>query len=222
MPAKELREESDAWKQAYRNQGLVERRRAKHSGKLTRLGVPGWDRSGALLDLCCGTGEVLGLLQSQGFQNLHGLDVSIDPQLGENPSFHVQAGDGRDLPYATGQFSSVLCMHALHHLGGVQGVAASLNEAARVLRPGGKLGLIDHYDSLQLRLAFWACRQPWWTWITPGLKSFRQQLLEEHDYLYDYLDHFDQMQALISGLGFQTEMNARDPFFFYWVGTKPS
>lgn len=217
-----LPEESDTWKRAYRNTQLVERRRVKHAGKLTRLGVADWPRDGRLLDLCCGTGEVLGLLRDRGFANLDGLDVSVDPALREHPFFKVQAGDGRALPYPDEQFQTVLCMHALHHLGGLAGVTASLREAARVLKPGGRLALIDHYDSAQLRLAFWACRQSWWTWISPGLRSFRSQLLEEHEYLYDYLDHFAQIRTAIDALGFQVERDQKDLFFFYWVGRKPA
>lgn len=217
-----IKEESDTWKQAYRNAELVERRRNKHAGKLDRLGVQTWNHEAALLDLCCGTGEVLEMLQARGFQDLYGLDVSIDDALQRNPAFKVSAGDGRALPYTDKQFDSVICMHALHHLGGVAGVGASLQEAARVLKPGGRLGLIDHYDSPQLRLAFALCRQSWWTWITPGLASFRRQLIEEHAYLYDYLDNYRQIRRIIDDLGFEVEVDARDPFFFYWVGRKPA
>ena len=240
MSASPLPEESQAWKQAYRDPALMARRMKKHRGKLARLGVFDWPRDAKVLDLCCGTGEVLRILHAEGFTKLAGLDVTVDAELQREPWVELQAGDSRALPFADASFDAVLCMHALHHLvvqasglhaagtaapqalGGVSGIGAALREAARVLKPGGRLALIDHYDSAQLRLAFWACRQAWLTWPTAGLRSFRRQLDEEWPYLTDYLNNWPQVRAAIGGLGFQpVDLDAQALFFFYWTGRKP-
>lgn len=216
-------EESQAWKDAYRDPQLVARRQRKHRAKLARLGVLAWPRGLRVLDLCCGTGEVLRILHAEGFSQLAGIDVTIDPQLQRESWLELKAGDSRALPFPDGGFDAVICMHALHHLGGVSGIAAALREAARVLKPGGRLALIDHYDSPQLRLAFWACRRGWLTWPSSGLRSFRQQLDEEWPYLSCYLDDWPQVRAAIDGLGFApVELERKGLFFFYWVGRKQS
>jgi ubiquinone/menaquinone biosynthesis C-methylase UbiE len=216
-----LPEESRAWKEAYRDPRLVARRMRKHRGKLARLGVLSWPRESRVLDLCCGTGEVLRILHAEGFTRLAGLDVTVDEELIKEPWLEARAGDSRALPYADATFDAVTCLHALHHLGGVSGIQAALKEALRVLKPGGRLALIDHHDSAQLRLAFWACRQAWLTWPTSGLRSFRRQLDEEWPYLTEYLDHWAEVRAAIEALGCTpVERDEQALFFFYWVGRK--
>ena len=216
-----LPEESDAWKQAYRDPELIARRTKKHRQKLQVLGVLQWPREGRLLDLCCGTGEVLRILHAEGFQGLHASDVTIDPPLQQEPWLTTHAADSRKLPYPDAHFDAITCLHSLHHLGGVSGISAALSEAKRVLKPGGRLGLIDHWDSAHLRLAFWACRQSWLTWPTSALRSYKCQLDEEWSYLTEYLDHWRQVRAVIDGLGFApVEVDRKGLFFFYWVGLK--
>jgi ubiquinone/menaquinone biosynthesis C-methylase UbiE len=216
----ELHEESAEWQRAYRDPKLVARRMRKHRPKLERLGVLAWPRETRILDLCCGTGEVLRILHAEGFKYLSGVDVTADPELQKESWLELKAGDGRALPYADKSFDAVLCMHALHHLGGVDGIHSALGEAMRILQTGGRLALIDHYDSAQLRLAFWSCRQPWFAWPTSGLRSFRKQLNEEWPYLTEYLSSWPQVRKTIEDIGCEAELDKKGLFFFYWVGRK--
>jgi ubiquinone/menaquinone biosynthesis C-methylase UbiE len=217
----ELHQESVEWQRAYRDPKLVARRMRKHRTKLERLGVLSWPRDTRILDLCCGTGEVLRILHTEGFKQLCGVDVTADPALQKEPWLELKAGDGRALPYAEKSFDAVLCMHALHHLGGVDGIRAALGEAMRILKPGGRLALIDHHNSAQLQLAFWSCRQAWLAWPTSGLRSFRKQLNEEWPYLTEYLSAWPSVRTTIDDLGCKAELDQKGLFFFYWVGRKP-
>src|SRR5262245_34853419 len=141
-----LPQESDAWNQAYRDPQLIARRFKKHRQRLAEMGVFSWPRDLKILALWCGSGEALKILQAEGFTNLSGSDVTVDEELKHETWVKLEAADSRKLPYAEATFDAVVCMHSLHHLGGLEGIRAALNEAARILKPGGRLALIDHFD----------------------------------------------------------------------------
>jgi ubiquinone/menaquinone biosynthesis C-methylase UbiE len=213
--------ESDDWQSAYRDPQLIGRRARTHRRKMQRLGVFNWPRESKVLDLCCGSGEALRILRAENFQRLYGVDVTVDPDLAREPWVELKAGDGRSLPYADNTFDNILCMHSLHHLGGVEGVRRTLTEAARILKPGGQFALIDHYNAAQVWLAFWGVRQSWLMWPTSGLRSFHKQHIEEWPYLSEYIRTYAETRAVIDALGFTPVVDGKGAFFFYWTGRKP-
>jgi SAM-dependent methyltransferase len=111
---KPWREESDAWKNAYRDSELIQRRSVKHRKKLDKLGVLNWPKNSCVLDVCCGTGEVLKILKADGFTDLSGVDVTIDPELKATQGLRVAEGSSTGLPYGNEIFDNVICMHSLH------------------------------------------------------------------------------------------------------------
>lgn len=218
--ATKLNEESERWLNAFRSPVLVAKRQRKHREKLKILRVPEWKRDAKVIDMCCGTGELLHILHADGFKDLHGVDVTVDPNLVKEPWVSLTAADCRALPYESNSFDSLLCMHALHHMGGAQGVEAALKEAVRILKPGGRLALIDFYDSPWLRFTFWCFRQRWLTWVSPGIKNFGVLVEEEWSYLSRYLDQWNQTRPVIDKLPCEIEVKRQGLYFFYWVGIK--
>jgi ubiquinone/menaquinone biosynthesis C-methylase UbiE len=214
------RAETSRWHEVYKHESLVRRRTSSHKRKLARLGVFRLPRDARVLDLCCGTGEALQILHDEGFTRLDGSDITIDPGLAKSTWVALQAADACELPYAEATFDAVVCMHSLHHLGGVVRVGRTLDECARVLKPGGRLMVLDHYDSPQLRAAFWGLSKKWLTWPTRGLRSFREQHEEEWPYMYEYLDAWSAVHVMLRDLPFHVEVDRRGLFFFYWTGRK--
>jgi ubiquinone/menaquinone biosynthesis C-methylase UbiE len=212
--------ESTRWHDAYRSKQLVARRTSSHKRKLERLGALALPRNARVLDLCCGTGEALRILHDEGFTDLSGSDITIEADLQKEPWAKLTAADASKLPYETGSFDAVICMHSLHHLGGVVRIGKTLEECVRVLAPGGRLMVLDHYDSLQLRAAFWGLSKPWLTWPTAGLRNFRLQHEEEWPYLYEYLDSWFAVRELFRALPCVPEVEHQGLFFFYWAGRK--
>jgi SAM-dependent methyltransferase len=53
--------------------------------------------------------------------------------------------DGRHLAFADGAFDIAYSLSSIEHFGGIQGAAATLEEMARVLKPGGILALATEY-----------------------------------------------------------------------------
>jgi ubiquinone/menaquinone biosynthesis C-methylase UbiE len=212
--------ESLQWYTAYRNRQLMRRRTSAHARKLRRLGAMDLARDARILDIACGTGEALRILHAAGFTDLTGSDIMLDPDLRNEPWAELVETDACEQPFADRSFDAVLCMHSLHHLGGHVRVVRALDDAVRVLKPGGRLMLVDHYDSVQLRAAFWALHKKWLTWPTAGLRSFAKQCEEEWPYLYDYLDASLALRSALDALDLDVEVEERGLFFFYWTGRK--
>ncbi len=105
------------------------------------LGDPAQVRA---LDIGCGPGETDRLLES--FGDLHGVDISaelIEAARARNPHVTYRHYDGRALPYADAFFDFAFAICVLHHVSPVDRTDFMV-EAARVVRPGGVIAVIEH------------------------------------------------------------------------------
>lgn len=102
---------------------------------------------GRVLDLGCGTGHTAVAVAPQAAQVV-GLDLT-PAMLAEAralaaargvANLRLERADAEALPFAAARFDLVTCRYAAHHFADPQRV---LGEAARVLRPGGRLLLHD-------------------------------------------------------------------------------
>lgn len=103
-----------------------------------------------VLDVGCGTGSLLIALK-QGYPELEAVGADPDPKAlararqkagraGVNVSF--DCGFGSSLPYPEQHFDRVLSSFMFHHLPPAERPAL-LSEVLRVLKPGGRLELVD-------------------------------------------------------------------------------
>jgi arsenite methyltransferase len=120
-----------------------------------------------VLDLGCGRGALLmsvARLLPQG--RAVGIDLWRADQTGNHPGatlanaeregvadrVELVTGDITQLPFPDGTFDLVLSSLALHNISSTTGRLAALDEAVRVLRPGGRLAIADlwatkHYQA---------------------------------------------------------------------------
>jgi ubiquinone/menaquinone biosynthesis C-methylase UbiE len=99
-----------------------------------------------VLDVGCGEGGLTRFLAREG-ATATGIDIS-DTRLAQARGGEAVAGAdyrvgfGEKLPFADGSVDAVLYHNALHHVP-VEAQAAALVEAARVLKPGGAVVIIE-------------------------------------------------------------------------------
>ena len=115
--------------------GLDERWRATTA----RAVVAGGDR---VLDVCCGTGDLAIAARESGGE-VTGLDFS-EPMLerarAKAPEIEWVSGDALALPFSEGSFDAVTIGFGLRNL---EDATRGLAEMRRVLRPGGRVAILE-------------------------------------------------------------------------------
>jgi len=109
-------------------------------------------RAGArVLDVGCGRGVILGPLADRGFE-VHGVEVSEQAARGADPRAQIRiAAQLADAGYPDAHFDEIVVWHVLEHLIDPRAV---LEEALRILRPGGRLVVaVPNFASAQARWA---------------------------------------------------------------------
>jgi len=121
--------------------------------RLVSLGLDqGWRRlaidlvavgpSDRVLDLACGTGDLSEAMRKRGAQVI-GVDLArqmLRGALARRIDARFANADARDLPLATASIDVVTCGFALRNFVSLPDV---FNEMARILRPGGRIALIE-------------------------------------------------------------------------------
>jgi len=92
-----------------------------------------------VLDLACGTGDLSRLARKAGYRVI-GADLSAG-MLAANHSGHpLVEADSATLPFPDGAFDGLVCGYALRNF---TDLAGALAETARVIRPGGRIALLE-------------------------------------------------------------------------------
>lgn len=128
---------------------------------------------GDVLELGCGGGANLQFYDWDRVTKLSGIDPSLElldrahgelAKMGRTANF--TSGIAEALPFADATFDTVVTTFTLCS---VQNQAASLAEARRVLRPGGRLIYVEHGKSPDNGAARWQGRiEPVWKHIAGG------------------------------------------------------
>jgi demethylmenaquinone methyltransferase/2-methoxy-6-polyprenyl-1,4-benzoquinol methylase len=160
-----------------------------------------------VLDLACGTGDLCRELARQGLTPV-GADRSAGMLGAARTSAPLVRGDGLALPFRAGALDGIVCGFALRNFAALAPVLA---ECARVLRPGGRLALleVDAPSQPLLRLG----HRVWFGHVVPfvgGLVAARSgapraRATAAYRYLpasVAYLPPPPELLALITGAGF--------------------
>ena len=167
-----------------------------------------------VLDLACGTGDLCLELARHGLAAV-GVDRSAGMLAAAQTNAPLVRGDGLSLPFRTGGLDGIVCGFALRNFAALPPMLA---ECARVLRPGGRVALleVDAPSNPLMRLG----HQIWFGKVVPfvgGLVAARSGAPRERAsaaYRYlpasvAYLPPTPELLALISSAGFTAV--ERDP-----------
>jgi ubiquinone/menaquinone biosynthesis C-methylase UbiE len=145
---------------------------------LERTGLGPWRRwlargaRGRTLDLGCGTGR--GLAHYGAAQRVIGLDptwASLARAHRRAPGVPLVLGSAEALPFRDAVFDTVVASLVFCS---VAEPARSLAEVKRVLRPDGRLRMLEHVRSRRAwKAAFQDRVQPLWTWASGGCRPNR-------------------------------------------------
>jgi SAM-dependent methyltransferase len=203
--------ESAEWYAAYAADSV--RRRVKMREKLRSVGLDRVARDAAVLDLCCGHCESLDVLYEDGFRALSGMDIQLASEVRADSRFALAEGDVESPPFAPQSQDWILVIHALHHLEGPQKIGRVLDRAHELLRPGGRLGLIDFTYNPVVLLALHLFRvKP--LLVTPYLRYFGSLVQEEWPQLGRYLPQIPRVLARLKNGQFDVETERHGLFYF--------
>ena len=99
----------------------------------------GLDAGSVVLDLACGTGDLCRELASRGYVPV-GIDMSAGMLMAARTDAPLVRGDCLALPAPSGSVDGVTCGFALRNFVALEPFLA---ECARVLRPGGRMALLE-------------------------------------------------------------------------------
>jgi ubiquinone/menaquinone biosynthesis C-methylase UbiE len=186
-----------AWEAAYLRFETPQQEQEKFIKRLRSLGVGTWDRGLAITELFCGRGNGLIAWHRLGFENLEGLDISADLVARYAGPARVHVGDARSLPFEDASRDVVAVQGGLHHLRSLEDLERTLGEIHRVLKPAGRLLVVEPWKTLFLRCVHAACgisvcRKMW------GKLDALATMIELERETYEHW--LDQPQAVLAAL----------------------
>ncbi len=186
-----------AWEAAYCRFETPRQERAKFVKRLRQLGVAGWDRRLTVTELFCGRGNALHAWHALGFWSLEGLDLSAELVAQYRGPARVHVGDARRLPYADGSRDIVAIQGGLHHLRLMADLEQVAAEIHRVLRPGGRLVVVEPWQTPFLAVVHAACRSRLLRRAWGKLDALATMIEHERETYEDWLSRPQEIRALL-------------------------
>lgn len=162
-------------------------------------------RGSVVLDVAAGTGDFTRELRRQGYVAV-ATDLSFGMLAAARQVDDAIQANAEQLPFATGTFDAVTCGYALRNFTNLD---ATLHELSRVVRPGGRLSVLEvaEPESGLLRLGF----RLWFRRVVPLIGSL---ISEGPAYHYlpastAYLPPPEEIRAMLGRAGFRAVNHRR-------------
>jgi ubiquinone/menaquinone biosynthesis C-methylase UbiE len=187
-----------AWEIAYQRFETPAQEHRKFLHRLRSLGAQQWDRRTSVLEIFSGRGGGLVAWRALGFLDVYGIDFSMALVTASELHGSSVVGDARRLPFRTGSRDVVVVQGGLHHLPTFDDVCEALAEMRRVLKPDGKVVIIEPWLTPFLRLVHFVTEQPLARAMSNTLDAFAAMTDEERPTYEAWLARPDQILAALA------------------------
>jgi ubiquinone/menaquinone biosynthesis C-methylase UbiE len=211
---------NDVWEKAYSDFESETQEIKKFRRRLLKLGVLRWPRSSRIVDLFCGSGRNLQCLESFGFCDIHGVDLSPRLLTQYSGTAKLYVGDATELHFCSEWADIVLVQGGLHHLPKLpDDFEKCLSEVRRVLKPRGKFVIVEPWLTPMLSFVHFLCSQRLVTSMWPKLQALSSMIEEEKQTYFSWLNSSTQIIRALNS-NFDTEQLRIRFGKLHYVGVK--
>ncbi len=190
--------EVDPWEAAYLRFETPEQEIRKFERRLLRLGARAWPRELRIVELFCGRGNGLRALERLGFTRAEGVDRSAALLARYTGAAQLHLADCRALPFESASRDLIVVHGGLHHLPRIpEDLERTLDEVRRVLVAGGRVLLVEPWDTPFLRLVHAISLRPWIARWWDKLDAFATMTRYEADTYFAWLAKPDAIRAAL-------------------------
>jgi ubiquinone/menaquinone biosynthesis C-methylase UbiE len=180
------------WERAYLIFESPSEEISKFKSRLQKLGIRSWNRDLKILEIFCGRGGGLHAWEELGFTDLSEHLISQY----KGPA-HCYVADARALPFSESSFDVVSVQGGLHHLSSTEDLRQALLEIHRVLRPHGKLIVVEPWLTPFLQFVHWICRFRFIRKISKKLNALATMIENEQKDYYSWLERPKEILQII-------------------------
>ncbi len=189
----------DPWEAAYARFETEEEEIAKFRGRLKKLGAAQWPADAEIVELFCGRGNGLHALESLGFSNLEGVDLSPTLLARYKGNARCHVGDCRELPFENASKQVLIVQGGLHHLPALPAdLERTLSEMRRVLRKQGQVVFVEPWLTPFLSMVHGVCRNSLARRVSVKIDALATMIEHERVTYEQWLDSPDLILKLSS------------------------